>query len=229
MSIVPLLIEHAAGRLLGAAMLAAAARNAGQIVDVINVEAELLANERLGASIAASSFVGDLQRDESILACVSADLARCLLVHARRWVADDAEAESVLWPQLDIDGVTSAASSLAAGASGRWRTGMRRSDAPDLVGFSAVYGGQVRSALALTNVARRLWPHALIVWGEAHVSALQDEIARAGVAGRSSKASSMATQGKASATCSTPSRIEARPAKRCRARSTARLAGEVPP
>jgi hypothetical protein len=40
-----------------------------------------------------------------------------------------------------------------------------------------MYRDQVEPALAITLIARRLWPRALIVWGGAHVTALRDDIA----------------------------------------------------
>jgi anaerobic magnesium-protoporphyrin IX monomethyl ester cyclase len=50
--------------------------------------------------------------------------------------------------------------------------------APHVIGLSVMYRDQVEPALAITMQARTRWPGALIVWGGAHVTALQDEIAK---------------------------------------------------
>src|SRR5690606_17939075 len=85
--------------------------------------------------------------------------------------------DPVLTLTYEHDDVLAGAHRLADGRLGSWMQARLPTDRPPrVVGVSVMYSGQVLVALALSVVARRTWPRALIVWGGAHVTALRHEI-----------------------------------------------------
>ena len=74
------------------------------------------------------------------------------------------------------------AQAIVGSALGEWiATEFERSvttTRPDVIGLSIMYRDQLEPALAITTIARRLFPHAFVIWGGAHVTAMREEIAR---------------------------------------------------
>lgn len=161
--LVPPFLKVAYGPLLGPAMLLGAARRAGHEVRLHDLNA-IWIRERLPANARpqARSFVGDHDRPAAF-----SDMHRA-------FIKELALAE----PRSTHDAVNDAAKHLASGPFGAWVTAqLSRQCAPDVIGVSVMYRDQIEPALAITLIARRLWPNALIVWGGAHVTALRDDIA----------------------------------------------------
>ena len=162
--LVPPFLKIAHGPLLGPAMLVGAARQAGHDVHLYDLNAAWI-RERLLAPEAAENriFVGDHDRP----------LALTELHHG--FIAQLSSND----PRDTHDAILGAAARLASGDFGAWTLAQlrRASQIPDVIAVSVMYRDQVEPALAMTLVARSLWPSALVVWGGAHVTALRDEIA----------------------------------------------------
>ncbi len=80
--------------------------------------------------------------------------------------------------RLSHDEVDAAVSRLCKGALGSWgRAKLIALERPRVFGVSVMYVGQVLAALTISAIARSLWPGVCVVWGGAHVTALDIEIA----------------------------------------------------
>jgi hypothetical protein len=159
---VPPFLKLAYGPLLGPGMLVAAGRRAGHEVRLCDLNAAWI-RERLpcDAPPARRELLGDHDRPDA-LAEMHDEFKRDLALHEAR---DTHEA------------VFDTAHQLVTSAFGAWAAAkMAPHTSPDVVGVSVMYRDQVEPALAVTLIARRLWPRALIVWGGAHVTALRDDI-----------------------------------------------------
>ena len=175
--VVPPFLKHATGPLLGPAMLAGAATEAGHRVDSLDLNARWIERELLGRVWRPTPFVGDHDRDEDLLRAAQ---ERFRADTMRGW-SDPAEVsvrEARLGLRIEHREVYRAGERVAD-AHRAWLTeqlsGVER---PDVFGVSVLFSGQVLWALAATAVARSIWPGVLIVWGGAHVTALAEEIAR---------------------------------------------------
>jgi hypothetical protein len=160
--LVPPFLKIAYGPLLGPAMLVGAALGGGHDVQVNDLNAAWI-RERLEVTSEVRRFVGDHDRPAALT-----NMHREFVANAHLHVTRDTH-----------EAVFTAAKRLADGAFGAWvceklDCGSRP---PDVVGVSVMYRDQVEPALAMTMIARRRWPGALVVWGGAHVTALRDEIA----------------------------------------------------
>ncbi len=161
--LVPPFLKLAYGPLLGPGMLVAAGRRAGHEVRLCDLNAAWI-RERLprDAPPEHRELLGDHDRPDA-LTKMHDEFKRDLALHEAR---DTHEA------------VFDAAHQLVTSAFGAWAISkMASHGSPDVVGVSVMYRGQVEPALAMTVIARRLWPRALVVWGGAHVTALRDDIA----------------------------------------------------
>ncbi len=173
--IVPPFLKNVQGPLLGPAMLAGAASAAGHEARVVDLARRWLEDHAPAALSAGSGpFVGDHDRPSELL--VTAEVgwleACCDALgggpHTRRLVAARGGHEELV----------AAASRLLDGQLGAWmHAALERDAPPDVVAVSVMYAGQVLAALAVSTLARRLWPGARVVWGGAHVTALRDQIA----------------------------------------------------
>ncbi|HEY4175852.1 MAG TPA: cobalamin-dependent protein [Kofleriaceae bacterium] len=158
--LVPPFLKVAFGPLLGPAMLVAAGREAGHHTLLVDLNAQWIL-ERLTRTHARRSFVGDHDRPNE-LTKLHAEFAR------------DLELSS---PERTHETIARTARRIARTAFGRWATAqLTISTTPDVVGISVMYRDQVEPALSLAIVARERWPDALIIFGGAHVTALQDDI-----------------------------------------------------
>lgn len=164
MVIVPPFLKVAFGPLIGPAMLAGAGRRSGHNVRIVDLNA-LWIRQRLStpALHEPRRFLGDHDRPPAVTALHSAFKRELGLDRPRETHGE----------------VMVAARRLADGAFGLWiGEQLSTADEPQLIGLSVMYRDQVEPALAITIVARRLWPNVSTVWGGAHVTALCDEIAK---------------------------------------------------
>jgi radical SAM superfamily enzyme YgiQ (UPF0313 family) len=79
------------------------------------------------------------------------------------------------------------ASSMADSSFGDWAKNVlecHQTKEPNVVGVSLLHAGQVLPALAISMIARRLWPQTLIVWGGPHISGLGKKAIEADLADR---------------------------------------------
>lgn len=177
--VVPPLVKYNAGPLLGPAMLVGAGRDAGHTVELLDLNQAWLRAELASDPLTASPspFIGDHDRPSEVLrraqSSFSAQCRRHLSVEVG--AIDD---DPALTLTCEHDALYTAAWSLAASSEGQWiQTQLAGQAAPQLVGVSVMYSGQVLWGLAVGIVARRLWPGVQVVWGGAHVTALAGEIA----------------------------------------------------
>lgn len=176
--IVPPLVKYISGPLLGPASLAGAGRARGFRVDVLDLNVRWIrAHVSDGVRAAPQRFFGDHDRPTQVLRAVQGAFMDECLVHLPAGDAEDAREALVLTPAIEHDVALQAARSLVRSRWGRWiRDHLSAQPAPDVVGLSVLYGGQVLWALAISLVARTLWPRARVVWGGPHVTALREEI-----------------------------------------------------
>jgi hypothetical protein len=157
------LLKIAYGPLLGPAMLIGAAVEAGHHVSLLDLNAVWI-RERLRAptELKKRTFVGDHDRPDALGALHNEFVEKLSTDEVRG----------------THERILSAAQRLATDDFGAWtREQLRRASlCPEVIGVSVMYRDQVESALAMTILARSLWPKALVVWGGAHVTALRDEI-----------------------------------------------------
>ncbi|MFO0647981.1 MAG: radical SAM protein [Polyangiales bacterium] len=173
--VVPPFLKHATGPLLGPAMLAGAAMRAGHDARVVDLNALWIARDVGAARWSPNAFVGDHERDERLLQhsqqrfhAVTHDAARRLR----------AAPDALVALRTDHSMVVRAAAHLGD-AQGAWLANhLVHLDRPEIVGVSVLFAGQVLWALAVTRIARTLWPGTPVVWGGAHVTALAPEVAR---------------------------------------------------
>lgn len=160
--IVPPLLKMTGTPLLGPAMLASAGRAAGHSVEVLELNAAWLAPYLAGCEWP-QVFIGDHDRPS----------AQLTMAHAAFDALAGGEVRGRDHPQ-----VLARAAALAESDFGPFVRARLPSVPPRIVGLSVMYEGQVIAALAISRIARCLFPSSLIVWGGAHVTALQQEIAR---------------------------------------------------
>lgn len=174
--LVPPFLKHATGPLLGPAMLAGAAARAGHHVEVIDLNACWLADDlRHRRPWRPSSFVGDHDRDDELIRLSHLRFEATTALHAApaRIATSD-----LLALRADHRNVAASGDHIAD-AERVWLSAQLHAAArPDLVGVSVLYAGQVLWAIAVTCIAKALWPGVPVVWGGAHVTALAEEIAR---------------------------------------------------
>ncbi len=171
--LVPPLLKVLHGPLLGPAMLVGAARNAGHEMSVWDLNAQWLDEQRAAQSLAPdrSAILGDHDRPVTLRAW---EARYHQLVAAAAELPTTAVKAMRLSHREAIEGARRLCHS-ALGA--KWRHQLERRPTPQVVGISVLYAGQVLSAMALTMLAKSLWPRAVIVWGGPHVTALGEQIA----------------------------------------------------
>ena len=172
--VIPPLLKVVNGPLLGPAMLVGAGRRAGHVVTLLDLNAQWLDAGRLRAAHdeqVQGAFLGDHDRPAWVR-----DLEDSY--HRDVAAAVGLSATQVQQMTLQHEAVLQAARALAASEFAEpWPRLLRAQAQPQVVGISVMYAGQVLSALALSRLVRERWPHAMIVWGGAHVTALAEEIA----------------------------------------------------
>lgn len=159
------LIAIARGPLLGAANLVAAGRRAGHAVDLLDLNARWICEHiPEGALLEQRRFIGDHDRPEVFRVLRQQFLSALDLEPPARHMAE----------------IHARAQALAASPFGRWAEaaliGSAQGRPPEVLGVSVMYDEQVLPALAITVIARRLSPRAVVIWGGPHVTAMRDEI-----------------------------------------------------
>ncbi|MCK6505660.1 radical SAM protein [Myxococcota bacterium] len=177
--IIPPLLKYAAGPLLGPALLAGAASAAGHEVVVADLNVRFLRQHlHLVPSARPARVHGDHARPpEGLRAAAERYLER--VARAITGPAGHRERNAALTLPVSHAQVYEAALSLAQGPLGAWvGTALENSasKAPDVVGVSVLYSGQVLAGLVATIVSRHRWPSARVVWGGPHITALRDVI-----------------------------------------------------
>jgi hypothetical protein len=174
--IVPPLLKYTAGPLLGPAMLAGAGRAAGHAVEVLDLNAHFLV-QRIGRSASTTGLVGDHDKPVEVLRSVAADF-RLELASAIGATAHTSP--RVLDPILDgcfeLEELLAGARVLRDRHRGFIARHLASPRAPDVVGVSVLFGGQLVWAIAVSMLVRETWPHALLIWGGPHVTAIQDSL-----------------------------------------------------
>jgi hypothetical protein len=74
----------------------------------------------------------------------------------------------------------------ASGSYGEWVGGMIRtqSSPPNLLGISLLHAGQVIPSVAISMIARDIWPNVTVAWGGPHISGLGQVSLQAGLQDR---------------------------------------------
>lgn len=174
--VVPPLLKYAAGPLLGPAMLAGAAHDAGHEVAVVDLNIAYLRERMVVKEAGTSAFGGDHDKPAGNLA----DIDRAFVGRLGDLLPvpdDDDLLDHVGAGAFGHEAIVRVARTLAATAEGLWiEKRLGEQERPDLVGVSVLFGGQVYWALAASLVAKRLWPDVPVVWGGAHVTAISESI-----------------------------------------------------
>lgn len=178
--VVPPLLKYSAGPLLGPALLVAAARATGHYADTLDLSIRWL-RERIPSdvSVPASVVVGDHDKPGTVLSAIQRDA----FVPMLRTYLTDFETLDGADPHLSMtcshEAVEAAVERMVNSDVGDWIRGeLEGTPRPDVFGVSVLFSGQVLLGLVASAIARQLWPSVHVVWGGAHVTALQDRIAR---------------------------------------------------
>jgi len=176
--VVPPFLKYSAGPLLGPALLVAAARAAGHEADVLDLSIRWI-REHLPCELAVpvSTVVGDHDKPGALLSAIQ----REAFVPMLRTHLTDFDLLEGADPHLSLtcshDAVDAAVEHIVASPVGDWiRSQLECHPRPDVLGVSVLFSGQVLLGLVASAIARQLWPSVHVVWGGAHVTALQDRI-----------------------------------------------------
>ena len=177
--VVPPFLKYAAGPLLGPALLVAAARAAGHDADTLDLSIRWI-REQLPADVAmpASVVVGDHDKPGAMLSTMQ----REAFVPILRAHLTDFELLDGADPHLSMtcshEAANIAVERMIHSPMGVWiRKQLEGSAEPHVFGVSVLFSGQVLPGLVASAIAKELWPEVRVVWGGAHVTALQDRIA----------------------------------------------------
>lgn len=185
--VVPPFLKRGSGPLLGPAMLLGAAHRAGFPMGVLDLN-EAWIEDTAPPSVVRERgpFVGDHDRPSALLRAVQQAWSQLCAAYLPSSHESPLHENPHLTLMFDHDAIDTAAVRLAGGPLGAWiRHRFSESGAaPAVVGVCVMYSGQVLGALAISIVARQLWPRALVVWGGAHVTALREQIAGDAAYGR---------------------------------------------
>ena len=178
--LIPPLLKYLAGPLLGAALLRGAAEACGHALRVVDLNARYLRTVvPTTLPVTDTPFLGDHAKPERVLTDAQNGFRDRLQEALGRASSNALGRDPSLSLTYGHTAVDAAAVRIADGAEGAWIADqLAAGPAPDLVGLSILYSGQVVWALAIAIVARRLWPRVPIIAGGPHVTALASEIAR---------------------------------------------------
>lgn len=177
--VVPPLLKYSAGPLLGPALLVAAARAAGHEADTLDLSIRWI-REHLPSDVSmpGSIIVGDHDKPGSLLSEIQREKFTPIL---RKYLEDFdilAGADPHLSMTCSHDAVDSAVEKMVDSPIGTWiRKQLENVTQPDVFGVSVLFSGQVLMGLLASAIAKKLWPSVHVVWGGAHVTALQDRLA----------------------------------------------------
>jgi hypothetical protein len=176
--LIPAFLKYASGPLLGPAMLAGAARNAGHRIQVLDLARDWLL-EHFDEPQSETPFVGDHDKPSEVLRQIQQEW--CSLC-APAWPSklDSKHTEDrIVHLKVGFAEAETAARALCHSEIGAWfKRKISEATPPALVGISVMYSGQVIAALTLTRLIKAMWPTVPVIWGGAHVTALGREISR---------------------------------------------------
>ena len=176
--LIPPFLKYASGPLLGPAMLAGAARQAGHRIQVLDLAREWLI-DHCPEPQSESPFVGDHDKPSVILRQSQHDWCLHCAPAWPSYLDSKHVEEKIVHLKASLDEVEAAAHALCDTETGVWlKQKVDEVTEPGLVGISVLYSGQVIAALALTHLIKAKWPTVPVVWGGAHVTALGQEISR---------------------------------------------------
>ena len=173
--LVPPFIKYNSGPLLGPALLQSAARNRGHACTVLDLNAHYIEPRAL-KRLQHGTFIGDHDKRSSVLSDIE-NVFMSKHVLPGLSCADDDLYRRVQFGFLTHDEVQSAANTMAGSFFGSWVRDVliqqqQSGNDPQVVGLSLLHAGQVIPALAVSMVARTIWPQALLLWGGPHISGL---------------------------------------------------------
>lgn len=177
--VVPPLLKYSAGPLLGPALLVAAARAAGHEADTLDLSIRWIReNIPTDVDVVDSVVVGDHDKPGTLLS----EMQRNAFVPLLRTDLTEFDLLDGADPYLSMtcshDAVDRAVERMIDSPIGAWiRNQLETAPQPDVFGVSVLFSGQVLLGLVASAIAKKLWPSVHVVWGGAHVTALQDRIA----------------------------------------------------
>jgi anaerobic magnesium-protoporphyrin IX monomethyl ester cyclase len=174
--IVPPFLKHFGGPMAGPAYLKGAGERAGHAVEVVDLNRAWI-KERIRGVHVSGPIKGDHDKPSAELNRLYHEWQELCAAH---WPCGLTRAD---WERSTVvlhathDDITTCAENLSRGSFGDWcERQLSMQPQPDVIGISVMFSGQVIAALAVTEVVRRVWPAANVVWGGAHVTALADHI-----------------------------------------------------
>ena len=177
MVVVPPLVRYLAGPMAGPASLRGVAEEAGHRVKVIDLNAEYLTERTGRASALDINLTGDHAKPRHHF-----DLATDEWRSLHRSILGDPEPgwasgeDPVLTLCYGHKLLRRGALALAESSMGQdWLQELAGSR-PHLFGVSVLWSGQVLAAMAISLLARKLWPGVPVVWGGPHVASLSEVI-----------------------------------------------------
>lgn len=175
--IIPPLVKYTAGPLLGPALLAGAARDAGHTVDVLDLNIRLFRSSMTPEAEFSSDFAGDHDKPRALIRSTTQSFidqtGSCLPSDPSRLTGMD----STLNLPHSFQAIDNAAEKFLKTKIGlKCLSYVTRLKQPDFVGFSVLFSDQVLAAIALSRFMKTFWPGTPILWGGAHISALATEI-----------------------------------------------------
>ena len=175
--VVPPLVKYLAGPLAGPAVLAGVASTLGVPLRVFDPNAQFLRERQPGPS-ERGPITGDHAKPPKGFGEASNEMRDMLRQVLGPPLPGAAPGEDPVFTLCyDHEAVHRAAARLAASETGsEWRR-MLQGPPPHFFGVSVLWSGQVVPALAVSRVARQLWPGVPVIWGGPHVTALAASIA----------------------------------------------------
>ena len=179
--VVPPLIKYTAGPLLGPSLLQSAARNRGHSCSVLDLNAILLSQNK-GVAFRKGCLIGDhdkplSENGSSYLNEVEEKFLQEVILSSGLVLNCD-QRKRVRYGFLDHDtvkkGVAHLATSYTFGTLAKSKMAQQYSNLPppQVIGISLLHAGQVVPAATISELARQLFPDALVVWGGPHVAGL---------------------------------------------------------
>lgn len=178
--LVPPFIKYSSGPMLGPALLQSAARLAGHECSVVDLNAHYI-QPRVAKRGKLGVFVGDHDkpRGDNSLSSIENDFVEDYIIPAiQNFQGVDCNGiqRRIKFGFFAHEQVSMAATHLACSSFGSWvgetLQAQRMTNHPDAIGVSLLHAGQVIPAVAVSIVAKTLWPSAIVVWGGPHISGL---------------------------------------------------------
>ena len=168
--VVPPLVKYTAGPLLGPAMLVGAARDAGHQAEVLDLNIAFIRASGVPLDGAGSALTGDHDKPREALRRVDALFREQLGLTGE---ASGRVADPIGSAAFSLELVQQSAERVLESFGASICEALAKQAEPEVVGLSVLFGGQVYWALAITQAVKEVWPRAVVVWGGAHVTAIQ--------------------------------------------------------